>query len=62
LARAASEILSKPDRGAGMGKRGADYAREHLDIHKTIDEFTAGYFSVVPGARVSSSVPGGSLS
>jgi len=57
LAEAASEILLRPDRGAAIGRRGAEYARQHLDIRKSISELTDVYLSLAASAKASSSVP-----
>lgn len=46
LGERAADILSLSDRGRSLGSRGLEYARDHLDIHRAIDDYTAGYLSV----------------
>ena len=38
LATAVERILNLPDKGAGLGEKGADYCRQHLNIEQTIVE------------------------
>jgi glycosyltransferase involved in cell wall biosynthesis len=46
LSAAALCILRLPDKGAQLGKLGADYCRKHLDIHQTISEFSSVYYTL----------------
>ena len=43
LAEAVARILSLPDGGREMGKLGAKYCQEHLDIRHTISQFSSAY-------------------
>lgn len=43
LAAAVARIVALPDRGRVLGERGAAYARERLDIRRSIAEFEAAY-------------------
>jgi len=47
LARAVTEILNLPDRGARIGARGAQYCGEHLDVTRTLSELSDLYHRVV---------------
>lgn len=46
LAQAITQILELPDRGRAMGAKGAIFAREHLDIHKSVSFLCATYASL----------------
>ncbi len=43
LAEAVARILSLPDGGREMGRLGAKYCQEHLDIRHTISKFSSAY-------------------
>ena len=43
LADAIVELLSAADRSSGLGRRGQDYARTHLEVDRTISAFTRTY-------------------
>ncbi|MDE3039477.1 MAG: glycosyltransferase [Nitrospirota bacterium] len=43
LTKAIEEILLQPDKGRGLGRLGADYCRDHLDIQGAISAFCSMY-------------------
>jgi glycosyltransferase involved in cell wall biosynthesis len=43
LSTAITDILSSPDRGRCLGRRGQEYARQHFDIVKSIELFARTY-------------------
>jgi glycosyltransferase involved in cell wall biosynthesis len=46
LAQAAAHILALPDSGRALGKLGAEYCRQHLDIRQTISQISAAYIDL----------------
>jgi glycosyltransferase involved in cell wall biosynthesis len=57
LARAGAEILSMPDRGRSLGARGLEYARRHLDIRRTIADYSAAYVSLASRREAAALAP-----
>jgi glycosyltransferase involved in cell wall biosynthesis len=49
FAAAVVSILTLPDRGQAMGRRGIDYCYEHLDIKREVETCTSTYASLAKG-------------